>query len=262
MRGLATGATGPGVPRTRTRTESDADPPPGPGARERPGQAGPLPGPALPAPARRAFQAVITATAVFAALALFVSACATGGTGARDEGPAGADAVAGKLNPTPSPSAYATPDDVDAVRLVMDDPGVATSVKRALKPCVGDEYPVDVSYGDLTGGVADDVVVNVMTCSDAVGVGSYVYRAAGGGTAGYRNVFRAEESPVYAEIDRGDLVVTKQVYKKDDPVTSPSGENVITYHWTAGRFTLEYRTHNEYSSAVDGAAAAPTTDTD
>ncbi len=58
---------------------------------------------------------------------------------------------------------------------------------------------------------------------------------------------------MYAEIDRGDLVVTKQVYKKDDPVTSPSGENVITYRWTAGRFALEYRTHNEYSDAVDGA---------
>jgi hypothetical protein len=199
---------------------------------------------------------VITATAVLAALALFVSACATGGTGARDEGPAGADAVAGKLKPTtPMASAYATPDDVDAVRLVLDDPGVAPSVKRALKPCVGDEYPVDVSYGDLTGGTGDDVVVNVMTCSDAVGVGSFVYREAGDG---YRNVFRAEESPVYAEIDRGELVVTKQVYKKDDPVTSPSGENVITYRWTAGRFTLEYRTHNEYSSAVDG-ADAPTT---
>lgn len=212
-------------------------------------------GSALSAPARRAFQAVITATAVLAALALFVSACATGGTGARDEGPAGADAVAGKLNPTPMVSAYATGDDVDAVRLVLDDPGVAPSVKRALKPCVGDEYPVDVSYGDLTDGAADDIVVNVMTCSDAVGVGSFVYREAGDG---YRNVFRAEESPVYAEIDRGDLVVTEQVYGKDDPVTSPSGENVITYRWTAGRFTLEYRKHNEYSSAVDG-DDAPTT---
>ncbi|MDX3456316.1 hypothetical protein PV396_30985 [Streptomyces sp. ME02-8801-2C] len=212
-------------------------------------------GPALSAPLRRAFQAVIAATAVLAAFALFLSACATGGTGARDEGPAGADAVTGKLNPTPMASAYATPDEVNAVRLVLADPGVAPAVKRALKPCVGNEYPVDVSYGNLTGGIADDVVVNVMTCSDVVGVGSYVYRRDddGGDTDdGYRNVFRAEEPPVYAEIDRGDLVVTKQVYKKDDPVTSPSGENVITYRWTAGRFTLEYRTHNEYSSAVDG----------
>lgn len=233
MRGLGTGTTASGTPGTDADTDT-----------ERPAGGGPGSGPG------RTFQAVITATAVLVALTLFVSACATGGTGARDEGPAGADSVAGTLKPTSGPSA----DDVDAVGLVMDDPGVAASVKRALKPCVGDEYPVDVSYGDLTDGSADDVVVNVMTCSDAVGVGSYVYRDSGGG---YRNVFRAEESPVYAEIDRGDLVVTKQVYKRDDPVTSPSGENVITYRWTAGRFTLEYRTHNEYSGAVDG--AVPTT---
>ena len=37
---------------------------------------------------------------------------------------------------------------------------------------------------------------------------------------GYRNVFLAEEPPVYAEIDRGDLVVTKQVYEKGDPVST------------------------------------------
>jgi hypothetical protein len=112
---------------------------------------------------------------------------------------------------------------------------------------------VDVSYGNLTGGSADDVVVNVLTCGDAMGVGSYVYRDEGGT---YENVFKVEEPPVYAEIDRGDLVVTKQVYEKGDPVSSPSGENVITYHWTSGRFTEEYRTQNDYSKAVGGDASA------
>ncbi|WTF11673.1 hypothetical protein OHB14_30880 [Streptomyces sp. NBC_01613] len=187
--------------------------------------------------------------AVFAALALFVSACATGGTGARDEGPAhaGSDAVAGAaVTPTSSPSK--TSSRVDAVKLVKDDPTVSAEVKRDLKPCVADEYPVDVSYGDLTSGSTDDVVVNVLTCGDAVGVGSYVYREKGGR---YENVFKVEEPPVYAEIDRGDLVVTKQVYEKGDPVSSPSGENVITYRWSSGRFTEEYRTHNDYSNAVD-----------
>lgn len=61
-----------------------------------------------------------------------------------------------------------------------------------MQPCVGDEYPVDVSYGDLTGGSGDDIIVNVLTCGDAVGVGSYVYRKDAGG---YRNVFQAEEPP-------------------------------------------------------------------
>ncbi|WP_199855068.1 hypothetical protein [Streptomyces dioscori] len=208
--------------------------------------------------ARGVRKAVIAAAAVLAALGLSVSACGTGGTGARDEGPALSDSGSAR-DAAPATSypaqAPATPDRVDAVRLVRADPGVSTAVKRDLKPCVGDEYPVDVSYGNLTGGSAADVVINVMTCGDAVGVGSYVYREEGDA---YKNVFRAEEPPVYAEIDRGDLVITQQVYEKDDSVTYPSGEEVITYHWTATRFTERARTHNDYSKVVGGESAAPT----
>ncbi|MFC7266226.1 hypothetical protein [Streptomyces lutosisoli] len=201
--------------------------------------------------ARGVLKAGSTAAAVLAALSLFVTACATGGTGARDEGPAGSEAVAkGAATPTASASPSRTPRRVDAVQLVKDDPEVSASVKRDLKPCVADEYPVDVSYGDLTGGSADDIVVNVMTCGDAVGVGSYVYREQDGR---YQNVFKAEEPPVYAEIDRGDLVVTQQLYKKGDPVSYPSSEEVITYGWSATRFTEDSRIHNEYSNAVGGA---------
>nr|WP_329536422.1 hypothetical protein [Streptomyces sp. NBC_01450] len=191
------------------------------------------------------------ATAALTALGLFLTACATGGTGARDEGPASREAVAKEA---PSAEAAAspskTPKRVDAVKLVKDDPEVSESVKSTLtKPCVADEYPVDVSYGELTGGTTDDIVVNVMTCGDAVGIGSYVYREESGR---YENVFKAEEPPVYAEIDRGDLVVTQQLYKKGDPVEYPSSEEVITYGWTATRFTEESRTHNDYSNAVGG----------
>lgn len=189
--------------------------------------------------------------AVLVALGLSLSGCGAGGTGARDEGPAHADAVAGAASSSPAASPSKAPDRVDAVRLVKADPKVSAEVKRELKPCVADEYPVDVSYGELTGGSgsgsAEDVVVNVLTCGDAVGVGSYVYREEDGA---YQNVFKAEEPPVYAEIDRGDLVVTKQVYEKGDPVSSPSGENVITYRWASGRFTEEFRTHNDYSNAA------------
>ncbi|PNG20428.1 hypothetical protein C1J00_20360 [Streptomyces cahuitamycinicus] len=189
--------------------------------------------------------------AVPTALALLVSGCGAGGTGARDEGPAHADSVAGAATPSAAPSK--SPDTVNAVKLVKDDPKVAPEVKRELKPCAADEYPVDVSYGNLTQGSADDVVVNVLTCGDAVGVGSYVYREQDGS---YENVFKAEEPPVYAEIDRGDLVVTKQVYEKGDPVSSPSGESVITYRWTAGHFAEKYRTHNDYGK-VAGESATP-----
>ncbi|WUI48307.1 hypothetical protein OHS59_25285 [Streptomyces sp. NBC_00414] len=199
---------------------------------------------------------MITAAAVLAALGLSVSACGTGGTGARDEGPALSRSVAGSAPAPASASPSSTPDRrVNAVRLVKADPGVSPAVKRDLKPCVGDEYPVDVSYGNLTGGSAADVVINVMTCGDAVGVGSYVYREEGDV---YKNVFRAEEPPVYAEIDRGDLVITQQVYEKDDSVTYPSGEEVITYRWRATRFTEQARTHNDYSKVVGGESQAPT----
>ncbi|MFF0161956.1 hypothetical protein ACFYRY_31110 [Streptomyces sp. NPDC005263] len=197
------------------------------------------------------FQAAITAAAVLAALALFVSACGTGGTGARDEGPAHADSMAGaKVSASPSPSPSRTADRVNAVRLVKADPAVSAEVKRELKPCVADQYPVDVSYGDLTGGSADDIVVNVLTCGDAVGIGSYVYREQGGS---YRNVFKAEEPPVYAEIDRGDLVVTKQVYEKGDPVSAPSGEIVNTYDWRGTRFVQTYSSRNDYGKTAEDA---------
>ncbi|MDQ1047606.1 hypothetical protein [Streptomyces sp. V4I2] len=201
-------------------------------------------------PARGTFQAAITAAAVLAALSLFVSACGTGGTGARDEGPARTDSVAGAAS-SPSPASSATAGRVDAVQLVKDDPEVSADVKRQLKPCAGDDYPVDVSYGDLTGGSSDDVVVNVLTCGDMVGIGSYAYRDEGGS---YQNVFKAEEPPLYAEIDRGALVVTRQVYAKGDPVSSPSGEEVSTYVWTMDRFVRKYTTRTEYSNAVGGDA--------
>ncbi|MEU4151005.1 hypothetical protein [Streptomyces sp. NPDC026659] len=197
--------------------------------------------------ARRSSRAVITAAAALTAVALFAAACGTGGTGARDEGPAHASAVAGAASPSPSPAG--TYKRVDAVRLLKADPGVSAAVKKELKPCAGDDYPVDVSYGDLTGGTRYDVVINVLTCTDAVGIGSYVYRETGGS---YKNVFRTEESPVYAEIDQGVLSVTKQVYRKGDPISSPSGEDVIPYRWKTGRFVQGKPVHTDYSGAVGG----------
>ncbi|MBQ1093273.1 hypothetical protein [Streptomyces sp. B93] len=207
-----------------------------------------------PGPARSTLRAVTAAAAALTAFALLVSACGSSGTGARDEGPAGSDSVAGAAASPSMMAPSVTPERVDAVRLVKADPLVSAAVKRDLKPCAADEYPIDVSYGELTGGTASDVVVNVLTCGDAVGVGSYVYREADGG---YLNVFRAEEPPVYAEIDRGDLVVTKQVYERGDPVSNPSGENVITYHWTGGRFVERYRTHNEYGTVAGEPTPVP-----
>ncbi|MFF5935392.1 hypothetical protein [Streptomyces sp. NPDC012508] len=213
-------------------------------------------------PRRRTFKAVsITAVAVLAAVGLFVTACSTGGTGSRDEGAARADEV-GSAAPAPSPSGSASAgqmpaERVDPIALIKSDPKIGERLKADLKPCVADAYPVDTSYGNLTGGASPDVVVNVMTCGDAVGIGTYVYREEGDG---YKNVFMAEDAAVYATIDRGDLVVTKQVYAKGDPVAYPSGEDVITYRWAGSKFSQHDWVHNDYSRAVgDGGLDGPTT---
>ncbi|MFF4433373.1 hypothetical protein ACFYZ4_29980 [Streptomyces sp. NPDC001513] len=207
----------------------------------------------------RSLVLVSAGTVVLVGTAVFAVGCATGGTGLRDGGPARSDAVA-----KASPVAPSTPSDpspgaasasgrpfkkVDPVALLKADPKVSAEIKRDLKPCAGKEYPVDVSYGKVTGSPAVDIVVNVLSCADALGRGSYVYRADGGS---YENVFSDEQPPVYAEIDRGDLVVTKQVYGKSDALAYPSGEDVITYRWNGEAFTEQDRVHSEYSNVVDG----------
>ncbi|MFE5797279.1 hypothetical protein ACFQ8C_32510 [Streptomyces sp. NPDC056503] len=208
----------------------------------------------------------VTAMAGLAALGLFMAACSTGGTGSRDEGAARADAPAA----APTPPAAASDSGsgsakeaqrVDPIALLKGDPKIGARMKADLKPCAADAYPVDTSYGNLTNGSAPDVVVNVMTCGDAVGIGTYVYRGkSGGGADGYENVFMAEDAAVYGTIDRGDLIVTKQVYAEGDPVAYPSGEDVITYRWSGNRFTQHDWVHNDYSRAVgegDGTGEMP-----
>ncbi|MFF9320413.1 hypothetical protein ACF1BP_17780 [Streptomyces sp. NPDC014735] len=189
------------------------------------------------------------------ALALLAVGCSSGGAGTRDEGPAGTQPVA-KVTPSPGASAAKPTYRVDPVTLIKKDPKVSERVRADLKPCVGSEYPVDTSYGTLTGGSSTDVVVNVMTCADSVGVGTYVYRRESGGL--YRNVFAMEQPAVYGTIDRGDLVVTAQVYGKKDAVAYPSGEDVITYRWAGDRFDEHDRVHNDFNRAVgSGTAGLP-----
>ncbi|GAA4906755.1 hypothetical protein ACFPM3_13720 [Streptomyces coeruleoprunus] len=198
--------------------------------------------------------------AVVAAVGLLATGCSAGGTGARDEGAARTDQ--GTANTAPSPQASSSApafQRVDVVELVKSDPKVSDQVKDDLKPCAADAYPVDTSYGNLTNTGAPDVVVNVLTCGDMVGIGTYVYRMRD--NKKYENVFALEEPAVYSTIDRGDLVVTKQVYAKGDPVAYPSREDVITYRWVGSKFTEHDVVHNEYSKAVDGGdieGSAPT----
>ncbi|MEX0169563.1 hypothetical protein [Streptomyces sp. LMG1-1-1.1] len=205
---------------------------------------------------RRAATAGVTAVAGLVAAGLSLASCSTGGTGSRDEGAARTDEVAAAA-PTPSVSATGGPQSaerVDPIALLKADPKIGERLKADLKPCVADAYPVDASYGNLTNAPAPDVVVNVMTCGDAVGIGTYVYRMQ---SDRYVNVFMTEDPAVYATIDRGDLVVTQQVYAQGDPVAYPSGEDVITYRWSGNRFIQHDWVHNDYSRAVGDGADEP-----
>ncbi|WP_327354302.1 hypothetical protein [Streptomyces sp. NBC_01304] len=201
-----------------------------------------------------------TAVAGLAALVLFVgslAACTTGGTGTRDEGSAPTDRASGPTPPSSSESQSSRNfKRADAIALVKADSKVSADIKADLKPCAADEYPVDVTYGNLTGGSSPDVVVNVMTCGDAVGVGSYVYRPEG---KKYKNVFMTEEPSAYSEIERGELVVTKQIYKKDDPVAAASAEEVTTYYWHDDSFVERPGgwSLTEYGGDIAGEAIAP-----
>ncbi|MFJ1593584.1 hypothetical protein ACIOD0_25560 [Kitasatospora albolonga] len=190
-----------------------------------------------------------TALAGLAAFGLFCVGCSTGGTGTRDEGPAGGQSVA-QVSPRPVPSGTApVPRRVNVVALVKGDAAVSKQIREELEPCAGKAYPVDASYGSMTGGPSADVVVNVMSCADSVSMGTYVYRAREDGS--YENVFTVETPAVYGTIDRGDLVVTTQIYREEDPMAFPSGSEVVTYRWADERFTEHDRVHNDFNSAID-----------
>lgn len=123
--------------------------------------------------------------------------------------------------------------ELDVISLLRGDPSVSRTVKKVLEPCAG-YWPVDVAYGRLTGVSASDVIVNVTSCADGKGLGSYVYRETPSGT--YVNVFTEEQISVYAEIDKSSLRVYQQIYLDDDASCCPSGQDVVTYMWRGGKF--------------------------
>jgi hypothetical protein len=164
-----------------------------------------------------------------------------GSGGVRDEGMA----TTASTGVTPTPSLADTM--WEAVRVVKFDPKVAKDIRDNLLSCGGrSSYPVDDSYGHLTTNTKADLVVNVETCTDDVGIGSYVYRWHDGK---YENVFADEEPPVSAQISDGMLKVTHQIYGPQDTVSNPSGEDVTTYAWDGKSFIKIAAFHHEYTAA-------------
>ncbi|TGA95205.1 hypothetical protein E4099_25955 [Streptomyces palmae] len=211
--------------------------------------------------------------ALAAAGGLVLAGCGTSGDGVRKEGRARAAKPSGSVpekygsgaaaDQSPSTGARSaepvTPRaaKVNAAQLVKGDPKVKPELRASLKPCAGNEYPVSVTYGALTGKTATDVVVTVMSCGDAMGLGSYVYRKQGNG---YENVFTDERAPLIADVDKqGRLTVTELSYESSDAMCCPSGENLTVYNWSKAqeKFTVAWRTRTDYTKDVPEEPAEP-----
>jgi hypothetical protein len=178
--------------------------------------------------------------------------CGTTGTGVRKEGPAPIPSVkqpAGATAPAIArdPRALAT--------MVRRDTSVSQGVREDLGPCAGDNYPVATAAGDLTAGDGPDLVVNVTTCGDGLGVAAYVYRMVKGK---YQNVFADERPPVYGSVEDGQLQIIHEVYKVDDPEPYPTGQESVLYVWRDGRFVQVSRTYADFGERTPTVLPEPT----
>lgn len=176
--------------------------------------------------------------------------------------PSGSKSPGGKPDKSESPSAvqpstsFSAPEvsppgaqrQLDVITLVRQDPRVGAEVKESLAPCSG-QWPVDVAYGRLTGAGASDVIVNVTSCADGKGLGSYVYRETRDGR--YVNVFAEEEVAVYAQVDNSALRVDQQIYLDGDAMCCPTGQDVVTYMWRGGKFAEMDRVYKDYPKPTD-----------
>ncbi|WP_052398150.1 hypothetical protein [Streptomyces sp. NRRL F-5123] len=118
-----------------------------------------------------------------------------------------------------------------------------------------DDYPVSIDSGNLTAGDGPDLVVNVTTCGNGLGVAAYVYRMVKGK---YQNVFADERPPVYGSVEGGQLEITHEVYEMNDPMSSPVGQESVTYAWRGGRFVQVAREYADFGSKMPTVVPEPT----
>lgn len=139
--------------------------------------------------------------------------------------------------------------------MVRRDSSVSQGVREDLTPCAGDDYPMATDTGDLTAGDGPDLVVNVTTCGDGLGVAAYVYRMVNGK---YQNVFADERPPVYGSVEDGQLQIIHEVYKVDDPVSYPTGQESVLYAWRDGRFVQVARNYADFGAPTPTVRPEPT----
>lgn len=201
----------------------------------------------------RRLATTVTTGAVVCASVVVVG-CGTSATGARREGPAPVpSAVAEKAPAGAAPPIVA--DQVALATMVRKDASVSADVREDLTPCAGTGYPMDTDAGDLTSGDGPDLVINVTTCGDGLGIAAYVYRMVAGK---YQNVFADEQPPVYGSVEDGRLQIIHEVYRTDDPVSYPTGQEMVTYAWRDARFVEVARTFSDFGAKTPTASPEPT----
>ncbi|MGW5354015.1 hypothetical protein ACWERV_26275 [Streptomyces sp. NPDC004031] len=135
------------------------------------------------------------------------------------------------------------------------DPSGRADPSDPSDPADADSYPVTVDSGNLTAGDGPDLVVNVTTCGNGLGVAAYVYRMVKGK---YQNVFADERPPVYGSVEDGQLEITHEVYEMNDPLSSPVGQESVTYVWRGGRFVQVSREYADFGSKTPTVVPEPT----
>jgi hypothetical protein len=194
---------------------------------------------------------VATAGALMCAGLVAAGCGTTATTGARREGPA--PTASAKATYARAPAIASNP--AALAGLIRKDTSVSADVREDLAPCVGDAYPLDTVSGDLTAGDQPDIVVNVTTCGDGLGVAAYVYRVIDGK---YQNVFADERPPVYGSVEDGRLQIVHEVYKTDDPAAYPTGQEQATYAWQGNRFVEVARSFSDFTAKSPTSSPEPT----
>jgi hypothetical protein len=183
-----------------------------------------------------------------------VTGCGTSATGVRREGPAPSTSTrAAAATTAPAPAIVRDP--AALVTMVRKDTSVSADVREELTPCSGDDYPLVTATGELTAGDGPDLVVNVTTCGDGLGMAAYVYRMVKGK---YLNVFADERPPVYGSVEDGRLQIIHEVSRGDDPVSYPTGQVSATYTWQGDRFVEVARSFSDFGAKTPTVRPEPT----